>query len=173
MKSIISRTVGVLAVFVTISFSLPAIARAQAFSFSPDSRFILPASSGKELLTQCSRQVPTAVVEYWQPSASEIAEVESSLETYLVSREKEGKAIPPKGSGYRRQYVGFVARVGANHKTERFIYGNFYPYTLPEAELKSESSRPVMVCDGGPAFWGIVYRLSTKTFEQIAFNGRA
>jgi hypothetical protein len=36
-----------------------------------------------------------------------------------------------------------------------------------------ESVQPVVACDGGNAFWGIIYKPSTKTFEEIAFNGFA
>lgn len=83
----------------------------------------------------------------------------------MSEREKVGKTVPPKNIGYHRQYVGFT------QKGERFIYGNFYPGG--EEFRKSEAHEPVQVCDGGHVFWGIVYRVKTKTFEEPQFNGFA
>ena len=74
-------------------------------------------------------------------------------------------SVPPKGANYRRQYVGFV------RNGERFIYGNFYRESSIRAMKFNELTQPMAVCDGGPSFWGIVYRVSTKTFEEPAFNG--
>ena len=103
--------------------------------------------------------------ELWEPSGKDLDELETSLAKYLKEREKGGKPVPPKRARYHRQYVGFT------RNGERFIYGNFYP---AGAEfLANESSKPVQVCDGGPVFWGIVYRVKTQTFEEPQFNGYA
>jgi hypothetical protein len=86
----------------------------------------------------------------------------------LEERKKFGKSVPLEKTKYHRQYIGFV------RNGERFIYGNFYPDSALGHDAKfDETTQPLMVCDGGPAFWGIVYRVSTKTFEEPAFNGRA
>jgi hypothetical protein len=127
-------------------------------------RFVIDVSHGKELLKQCSRGTPAGVSEFWQPSPSEIDELEVSLRIYLDTRAKTDQAVPPGKQNYHRQYVGFV------RKSEKFIYGNFYP-AFAVAGHSNESKQPVGVCDGGPAFWGIVFRVSTKTFEEISFNG--
>jgi hypothetical protein len=55
---------------------------------------------------------------------------------------------------------------------ERYIYGNFYP-ALDEFGHINEARQAVQVCDGGHAFWGIVYRLKDGTFEDPQFNGVA
>jgi len=113
------------------------------------------------------------VTEYWQPSAKEVDELEVSLAKYLEQREKAGKPNPPTDATYHRQYVGFVSTAGSIHHSERFIYGNFYPdYALQHGAADSESRQAFGVCDGGSAFWGIVYRVSAKTFEDPQFNGR-
>jgi len=95
----------------------------------------------------------------------------------LEQRHEAGKSIPPEGAAYHRQYVGFVSKVGSAHHEERFIYGNFY---ADSEEIRSgwstfiranEATQPIMACDGGAVFWGIAYRVSTKTFGDPEFNG--
>ena len=172
-----SRTVFLrLALLLALATSLVSIAAAQSFRFPTSGRFILPPSLGKKLLDQCSRPVPTMIIEFWQPSEKEIDVLEVSLAKYLEQREKDGKSIPPKGL-YHRQYVGFVSQVGSVHNSERFIYGNFYPDAKEilsdwrDGRPRDEAKGPMDICDGGPAFWGIVYQVSTKTFEAPEFNG--
>lgn len=131
-------------------------------------RFVLASSVGRELLKQCSRSTPRDVSGCWQPSTNAIDELEQGLTVYLQSREKAGQEIPPKGHSYHRQYVGFT------RGSERFIYGNFYPASAATGFWKDKEPKLAFgVCDGGTLFWGIVYRVSTKTFEEIRFNGFA
>ena len=164
---------GILLLFVLVTSVIP-VGAAQPFKFPTTGRFILPPSLGKKLLDQCSRTGPTMIKEFWQPSAKEVDELELSLGKYLEERERAGKPNPPIDATYHRQYVGFVGKVGSIHQGERLIYGNFYPDSVLRLGTPgSESTQPVGVCDGGPAFWGIVYRVSTKTFEDLEFNGRA
>lgn len=63
--------------------------------------------------------------------------------------------------GYHRQYVG-VVRDG-----RRFIYGNFAPRDLEPGVL----NRPIIVCDGGPQFFGVEYEPATERFTLVSFNG--
>lgn len=146
---------------------------APAFNFPADGRFIVSASLGKELLSQRSRPTPGKISEFWEPSKSQIDDLEMRLVTFLEEREKAGKENPPRVKGYHRQYVGIVMH------GERYIYGNFYPddksvlYDPRDGKRIDESMVPRVVCDGGPVFWGIVYRLSTKTFDAPRFNGVA
>ena len=131
-------------------------------------RFLLGPSFGSELFKQCSRATPENASAFWQPSAHQIEELELALSSYLDAREKSGQPIPPKGQAYHRQYVGF------KRGTEQFIYGNFYPASAAIGVWKKremESKQAFGVCDGGPAFWGVAFRMSTKTFEDLRFNG--
>jgi hypothetical protein len=162
---------GKMALIITLAMGLISAAAPQSYNLPPAGQFILPTSLGKGLLQQCSRPAPTGVTEFWQPSTKEVDELEASLAKYLEQHEKAGKSVPPKGS-YHRQYVGFVAGARSVHRAERFIYANFYLDTAVPPNWGSESAQAMAVCDGGPAFWGIVYRVSTKTFEDPQFNGR-
>ena len=135
-----------------------------SYSFPRKGRFILPSSTAHEIFEQCSRSAPNAKSEIWTPSEEDIQELESLLPKYLEGRNKPHSETPPQGE-YHRQYVGFI------QNGERYIYGNFYQAESWTAG--SESSHAVRVCDGGPSFWGIVFQVRTKTFQDIHFNGRA
>ena len=152
--------VGVLAASVSL------FAGNQFFESQAIGRFVLAPSLGAEVLKQCSRATPRDVAGFWKPSTHDVDELELALTKYLETREKAGQEAPPKGQAYHRQYVGFTKG------SERFIYGNFYPASAAAGLWKDKESRQALVvCDGGPAFWGIVFRVSTKTFEDIRFNG--
>ena len=159
------RRVGVCCFLLLAIINSGLLASAQSYNLPPSGRFVLPSSAARDVFHQCSRQAPSSKTEIWEPSAKQIDELESSLSSYLTGLEKVRKEIPPRKVSYHRQYVGFT-RDG-----ERYIYGNFYP---GDKEFSArESKSVVMVCDGGPVFWGIVYRLKTKTFEEPRFNGVA
>ena len=64
---------------------------------------------------------------------------------------------------YHRQYVGIVVN------GKRLIYGNFYPASV--SEYFDEKSTPVVVCDGGASFWGIVFEPESSVFLELQVNG--
>jgi hypothetical protein len=59
--------------------------------------------------------------------------------------------------------------IGFTRGRERLIYGSFFPPHV--AAAPRPSSAPVVICDGGPLFWGIVYNLTSRRFEEPEFNG--
>lgn len=69
--------------------------------------------------------------------------------------------IPPRG--WARQYVG-VVRDG-----RRFIYGNFFPLD-PTLDNRWREGL-IVVCDGGPDYFGVEYDIDRKEFSHLAFNG--
>lgn len=160
----VSKVVGLCVLATTVSL----FAADQSFESPGIGRFVLVPSLGAELLKPCSRATPRGVSGFWKPSTHDVDELELALAKYLEARERAGQETPPKGQTYHRQYVGFTKG------SERFIYGNFYPASAAVGFWKDkESKQPFAVCDGGPAFWGIVFRVPTKTFEEMRFNGLA
>jgi len=118
-----------------------------------------------QLFHQCSREAPEASSQLWQPSKSQVAELEAALVPFMADRQKSGSRVPPTSVEYNRQYIGFT------RNGEHLIYGNFYPATLDRSRaLRAE---PVVICDGGATFWGVVYRVRAKQFEEPKFNGEA
>jgi hypothetical protein len=124
--------------------------------------FILPADAGRSLLGQCSRDAPANVSQFWDPSGEQIRRLEFLLPKYLGNDAVQKLHIPDNVE-YHRQYVGIVVN------GKRLIYGNFYPANFPD--YLDEKSKPVVVCDGGPAFWGIVFDPEANVFLDLKVNG--
>jgi len=124
--------------------------------------FILPVNAGQSLLRQCSRETPDNVSQFWNPSFEQIKKLEGLLPKYV----RDGAARKPTvrdGVEYHRQYVGIVVR------GKRLIYGNFYPASVSDGF--DEKSTPVIVCDGGASFWGIVFEPESSVFLDLEVNG--
>jgi hypothetical protein len=126
--------------------------------------FILPVSAGQSVLRQCSRSSPSNVSQFWSPSLEQIQRLESALSTYI--RLGDGpKPVIANSVQYHRQYVGIIVN------GRRLIYGNFYPTSV--SDYFDEKSTPVVVCDGGASFWGIVFEPESSKFLDLQVNGPA
>jgi hypothetical protein len=124
--------------------------------------FILPVSAGQSLLRQCSRSSPSNVSQFWSPSLEQIQRLEHDLPMYV--RPGDGrKPVIADTVQYHRQYVGIVVN------GKRLIYGNFYPTSV--SDYFDEKSTPVVVCDGGASFWGIVFEPESSVFLDLQING--
>jgi hypothetical protein len=126
----------------------------------PSGAAVLPETDGKAMLDQCSRGAPEAGEATWTPSAAEIIALETALPAALA-HEPRAKNLKPL-SAFARQYVGIV-RHG-----RRFIYGNVFPGGGPSSDWKT---MPVIVCDGGPNFFGAEYDVAAGRFTRLDFNG--
>ena len=138
---------------------IPDVNAAEATFFHGQS-FILPTVTAGDMFKPCSRDAPKDVDGYWTPSSAQIAQLEIYLGAYLYAHPRQFALDGPSN----RQYVGF------KRGDKQYIYGNFYPQ-LPDAEISKQSEVPVVVCDGGTSFWGIVYDPVSHAFEAPAFNG--
>ena len=139
-----------------------AFAQSLQFKLPGAGTFILPADAGRSLLGQCSRDAPANVSQFWDPSGEQIGRLEFLLPKY-VGNDAGQKLRIPDNVEYHRQYVGIVVN------GKRLIYGNFYPANFPD--YLDEKSKPVVVCDGGPAFWGIVFDPEANVFLDLKVNG--
>jgi hypothetical protein len=59
---------------------------------------------------------------------------------------------------YSFQYAGLII------DKKKYIYLNAFP----ETEFVTT---PVIVCDGGVRYWGILFNINDLNFSQLAFNG--
>lgn len=134
---------------------------------------ILPESSVAAMLQQCSRGAPAAAERGWRPTVEDIVALELALPAALRERretrgprysgEPDWARVP---DGWRRQYVGIV-RGG-----RRFVYGSFMPRGPgPGGPGPDFALQPVMVCDGGPSFFGVEFDVEARRFTHIDFNG--
>ena len=130
---------------------------------------LIEPDQGQMLLAQCSRPSAPNDGEFFTPSAGDITALETDLGSVLQSeRSAYLKPGDPAGafdwpldpSSYVRQYVGYESN------GRRMIYGNFLP-----GSTVSGPSRPAVVCDGGPQFFGVEYDVAARQVVRVAFNG--
>jgi hypothetical protein len=137
-------------------------------SLDPDDGAVLAPESATDALNQCSRSTPGPANGTWQPTKKQIAALESGLPAALKdAREKRGDH-QKLSLTFLRQYAGII--VGGR----KIIYVNAFPRGVLDDEHSSKLSwrfQAVMVCDGGPAFFGAVYDPAADRFSDFAFNG--
>jgi len=137
----------------------------------PPDAAVLPGTMVEQLLMQCSRAAPPAGEATWQPGAADIAALEAALPAALTAQREPGQPDWSRApQGWLRQYVGIV-RGG-----RRYIYGSFYPRSIADpAEGRPDQwlAEPHMICDGGPAFFGVEYDVEAGRFTHMSFNGVA
>jgi hypothetical protein len=123
---------------------------------------VLPPEAAKAILCPCSRSTPGLGDSYFQPSSSQIVEVESKLAEFLRTHPHDEAPLQWRQlSSFMRQYLGVMRAGGA------FIYVNLFR----PSERSDWRDHAVVVCDGGPAYFGVEYDLGAGRFHHIDFNG--
>ncbi len=148
-------------------------AESQNLIFKPSFGVALDTSYGSTMLDQCSRSIPENINGFWTISLSEIAILEDNFKKIDTITAKECCFINAKVDRIERyafQYIGVII------KGKRFIYINAFPLD----EIKSLKERgydptkyPLVACDGGDYFWGVLFDIEAKQFSFLAFNGGA
>ena len=135
----------------------------------PADAVILPGSMAGTMLSQCSRATPAPGDGTWMPGEREIAALEAALPAALRGQRHEGNerwSNAPRG--WQRQYVG-ILRNG-----RRLIYGNYFPRgAMGDSMGDRWRHEAIMVCDGGPEFFGVEYDVEAGSFTHFGFNGSA
>ncbi|MEE4200217.1 hypothetical protein [Erythrobacter sp.] len=132
---------------------------------------LIAPADGPRLLAQCSRPGPEGATDFFTLAPAEVTAIETATMAALRgAQERLGGQVegvrpspfdwPGDPSLYDRQYVGYS--IGER----RFAYGNFLP-----SSGENSAGEPVIVCDGGPAFFGAEYDLTGNRLVRIAFNG--
>jgi len=119
------------------------------------------------LIHQCSRESPEAIQSVWKPSPAVLQKMEARLAE--ISK-LESKLCCGNGArvddvhAYYRQYAGLVI------EDRKLIYINAFARTAASADWRQQ---PMMPCDGGLSFWGVLYDPASGEFFDLAFNGEA
>jgi hypothetical protein len=139
----------------------------------PRDGVVLPERAAKDLLHQCSRNAPQHVTGTWLPTSEQIREVEARLPGALgaIALRRGSQYRQPKS--FQRQYAGFLIDGG------KIIYVNAFPdgagdpnpNAPPGFDHFDWRQQAVIVCDGGPAFFGVEYDPAKKTLSHFEFNG--
>ncbi len=129
----------------------------------PANVVIFDSAAVPAMLRQCSRAAPVPGEGSWRPAPADIAALEAALHAGLAAQGRSGPDWSRAPDGWLRQYVG-ILRGG-----RRFIYGNFVPAAFGEEGRWRDA--PVIICDGGPQFFGAEYDVEARRFSHFAFNG--
>ena len=130
----------------------------------PANAHVLSGAAAERVFHQCSRATPAFAAADFQPDVGSIRELEAKLPAALVAARGEvddGSGAMVDLGSYYREYAAYMAG------GRRRIYGNFAP-------LESKMGEgPVVICDGGSAFFGVEYDVERQEIVGMAFNGEA
>lgn len=125
----------------------------------------LPATEAKDLLKQCSREDGAPFQSAFRPSKAEVRAMLAALPAALAADARpQGPSIDRPLSDWRGQYVGII-RDG-----RRYIYGNFLPVGSGDGP-NDWTTKALIVCDGGPRFWGAEFDIAANRIIHLAYNG--
>ena len=154
-----------------LGISICIVSSAQNYKYKPENSVILDSSQGKGLLVQCSRRTPQHITGLFNLDTGHIKKLENNFKKIFQKKDRSccvrGFAVSNL-KDYAFQYTGIII-----HRT-KYIYINAFrlPSQLQAVNFfESWKTEPVMVCDGGDDFWGVLFNLKTETFSQLAFNG--
>jgi hypothetical protein len=164
---------------VLLAVALPLLLVMPRLWATEEQRFeLLPVSALSATMKQCSRATPHATGA-WMPSTAQLLELESQLPQLATLATQQGisPSIGDRTASFR-QYLGVIV------DGHRFIYVNAALSTekpAKAAHLASQGAgtpfraepKPIIVCDGGNYFWGVLYDPETKKFSQLETNGFA
>ena len=158
-------------------------------SFDPARGVLFAPERALQLLKQCSRTRFPAVRETWQPTIEQLPALEETVAAILegrLAKYRWSESYRPHARDYYRQYVGIVL----NGRKVIYIngFGTSYSWhvqmwprpitalelqALPEAFRDPDSWRrvPVVVCDGGPTYFGAIYDPEAGRVDEFSFNG--
>lgn len=139
----------------------------------PERTTILTPSQAKHALEQCSRETPKSVDGAWAVTPQVVAQLERDLPklSSLVSHTCCGQGLSVSSPySFFRQYAG-IKIAG-----RKYVYINAFhdhPIYLRPQDRDLWRSKPMLACDGGEGFWGVLYDPRTHEFSQLSFNGSA
>jgi len=134
---------------------------------------MISSNKGADMLRQCSRAVPDKVSGYFDLSINDIQGLENNFKKVLELKASDccilGGVIK-NIKDYCFQYVGLVIN------SKKYIYINAFQVESAhdlETFFKDWKTNPIIACDGGDSFWGVLYDMETGLFAQLSINGVA
>jgi hypothetical protein len=110
--------------------------------------------------------MPSPIDGFWRPSKAVAREIDDHIDTALGSRSKMIGSVDVGILPIRMQLLGIVMN------GDSLVYVNGLPSTV-DSRAKNFSSQFYDVCDGGNAYWGILWDPKRKVFRAPSFNGLA
>ncbi len=146
------------------------------FSFCQENKFVpemkanLPMEYGEKLIQQCSRFSVEKSESFFNVSENEITDLEINFKKLYKLKStnccsKGCKISNLKYYGY--QFVGVIVN------GEKYIYINAFDIESSRIFLNSNDwkTKPLIICDGGQSYWGVLYNIKKKKFKNLSMNG--
>jgi hypothetical protein len=141
---------------------------AQFIRIPPGHSALLPEKEGMRLTNQCSRRGVVGVEATWVPTELQLVEMELELAKFLQSNH------PRISKSVNRLYLQYVGLIVGSRKIIYINAFDEFQVNPPFIEEPVDWRKVAMkFCDGGRTFWGLEYDPLTKSFSNMAFNGKA
>ena len=140
------------------------IAIAQKYSYKPENSIIYDSTNGEKIIAQCSRDIPKNISHYWNITQFDIKRLENNFKRVLLLRSKFCCNIGYKVKHLKKygfQYTGVII------DQKKYIYLNAFTSN----DNPNWDNRPIVVCDGGMAYWGVLFNIEDLSFSELSFNG--
>ena len=143
----------------------------QDFEFKPDYSIALEVENGKSLLKQCSRGTPKNIISFWKVAENDIILLENNF--------KKIKKVKPSNCCFSERVISRLNKYGLQYigvtiREKKYIYINAFYIDSKDQLQKSDKnwlSEPVIVCDGGDHYWGVLFDLEKIIFKDLMING--
>lgn len=137
------------------------------YQLKPNQSVVLAEHYARGLRYLCSRPGIPEFQGTWTPTVGEIEAMESRFRKLQRVRARLCCIVGARVgdvNDFNRQYIGIVT------KGKRYIYINAYPV---ESDSVLSDTPVNQICDGGDAYWGVLYDIESGNFVDLAFNGLA
>jgi hypothetical protein len=144
---------------------------------SPPQGIVLSGPAAVELASMFYSASPPRSRGVWRPTTSDIARLEKALPDFM-RRQKHLPADYHPLHEYFRQYVGIVRdgkkTIGINFAHFSFLKAMVnLDLQLHKGKAEDWRQRPIVVDDGGAAFFHLQFDPATGLFSALLFNGVA
>ena len=139
--------------------------------YKPKYSTTLESSKGEQILKQCSRETPKNISSYWTPTQNDIERLEAQF--MKVKDIKANACCLINGTIRTLDNFGFQY-IGVTIKKKKYIYLNAF-HVDNDADFstfyKNWKTDPIIMCDGGDYYWGVLFDLDKLKFSDLAING--
>lgn len=145
----------------------------QDYGLKPKYSVTFDKEKGSRLLKQCSRGTPNNISSYWTLTEDEIKLLEDNFKK-IKKLKSSDCCYPGTMLGNLNKY-GFQY-VGVTINDRRYIYINAFEINSQrdfETLYKNWQTEPIIMCDGGESYWGVLFDLDKLKFKDLIVNGVA
>lgn len=137
--------------------------------FKPSHSITLDKSTGERLLNQCSRWAPKNASDFWTPNEKDIQAIELKFKKILRLKTPNRQTVSNLDK-FAFQYLGLTI------DGKRFIYVNAFCIGNEADDSKFQMHEkwrtdPIVMCDGGDCYWGVLFDLKKLKFKDLSING--